>query len=158
MLELIHFCSRPAVLGCRDESSSGRSRNCSAKCSLINLRNGGQACLHHGEKWTHLESSVQPPPTRTMTVCERKIRQKHSLGSCSPIQYLPLWSFHESSATVISMLTGSLLTTSPTAMSSLFFGLATYLRLGAATRRVSGRAGVLEARAHEDLPDLWLGL
>lgn len=30
---------------------------------------------------THLESSDHPPPTRTITVCERKIRQKQSFGS-----------------------------------------------------------------------------
>lgn len=29
----------------------------------------------------YLESSDQPPPTRTMTVCDRKIRQKQSFGS-----------------------------------------------------------------------------
>lgn len=29
---------------------------------------------------THLLSSTQPPPTRTMTVFDRRIRQKQSLG------------------------------------------------------------------------------
>lgn len=68
--ELIHFSSAEGT-GRRGES--GTSRNASAKCSLINL-----------------ESSDHPPPTRTMTVCERRILQKHNFGSSSPIQYLPL--------------------------------------------------------------------
>lgn len=74
----------------------------------------------------HFESSDHPPPTRTITVCERSMRQKQSLGSAPPIQYFPLLSFHVSATTSTFMSTGRLLTTSPTATSSLFFGSATY--------------------------------
>ena len=56
------------------------------------------------------------------------MRQKHSFGSSPPIQYFPLLSCHVSwaTSTLMSTSTGSLLTTSPTATSSLLFGLATY--------------------------------
>src|ERR1700761_1441038 len=81
---------------------------------------------------THLDSSIQPPPTRTMTACERSIRQKQSFASSPPIQYFPLRSCHVSCATstLMSTSSGSLLTTSPTATSSLLLGLATYGFLG----------------------------
>jgi len=58
--ELIHFSSSPPGRGGDSESSL----KLSAKWFLMNLDN-----------------SCHPPPTRTMTVCERKIRQKQSFGS-----------------------------------------------------------------------------
>src|SRR6266851_871796 len=60
------------------------------------------------------------------------MRQKHSLASSPPIQYFPLLSCHVSwaTSTLMSTSAGSLLTTSPTATSSLLFGLATYGFLG----------------------------
>jgi hypothetical protein len=81
---------------------------------------------------THFDSSTQPPPTRTMTVRERSIRQKHNFARPSaPIQYLPDSSLH--SSTLVSEPTGrmgtltfSLFTILPTATSSLFFGLGIY--------------------------------
>jgi len=63
--ELIHFSSLDPNRGepnCGD--SGGIILNWSAKWSLMNLDN-----------------SCQPPPTRTITVCDRRIRQKHNLGS-----------------------------------------------------------------------------
>lgn len=43
------------------------------------------------------ESSTQPPPTRTMTVRDRKIRQKHNFARDPvPIQYRPDLSVHSS--------------------------------------------------------------
>ena len=60
------------------------------------------------------------------------MRQKQSLESSPPIQYFPLRSCHVSwaTSTLISTSSGRLLTTSPTATSSLLFGLATYGFLG----------------------------
>lgn len=65
-----------------------------------------------------------------MTVCDLRMRQKQSFGSWSPIQYLPLWSFQLSETPSILIPTGSLLTTSPTATSSLLLGFAMYVFLG----------------------------
>ena len=65
-----------------------------------------------------------------MTVCDRRILQKHSFGSESPIQYLPLSSCHAVGIASICTSAGSLFTTAPTATSCLFFGFATYDRRG----------------------------
>jgi len=65
-----------------------------------------------------------------MTVCDRRILQKHNFGSESPIQYLPLSSCHAVGIASIWTSAGSLFTTAPTATSSLFFGFATYDRRG----------------------------
>lgn len=55
---------------------------------------------------THRESSAQPPPTRTITVRLRRIRQKHSLARPSaPIQYLPDSSCQSSPAGAMGMST-----------------------------------------------------
>lgn len=49
---------------------------------------------------THRSNSIQPPPTRTMTVRLRSIRQKHSFARPShPIQYVPDASCHLSMST-----------------------------------------------------------
>jgi hypothetical protein len=86
-----------------------------------------------------------------MTICDRRIRQKQSLGSELPIQYFPLWSFHPSSTAEMLMFTGILLTTSPTATSIFDFGFATYLRFGCDPRReeLSEARGVPEFEVTE---------
>src|SRR6266702_6456749 len=107
-------------LGKKSEHVSEMSPYEAATCgSAINQRLEGME--------THLDSSIQPPPTRTMPACERSIRQKQSFGSSPPIQYFPLRSCHVSwaTSTLMSTSSGSLLTTSPTATSNLLLGLST---------------------------------
>jgi hypothetical protein len=81
-------------------------------------------CALQFEEMTYFDNFVHPPPTRTITVWEHNIRQKQSFGSWSPIQYSPLRSFQVSATIATLMFTRSLLTTSPMATSSLFFGFA----------------------------------
>ena len=123
--ELIHFSS--ACPGRGGEVSN--TRKLSAKCSEMNLgerpRQPHWIPQHHIESFTHFDNSDHPPPTRTITVCDRRIRQKHNFGSWSPIQYFPLWSLYVSVKPSTLIPTGSLFTTSPTATSSLLFGSAT---------------------------------
>lgn len=81
--ELIHFSSLDPNRGepnCGD--SGGIIRNWSAKWSLMNL----EKCQRTSEVTIHeciayLDNSCHPPPTRTITVWDRRIRQKHNLGS-----------------------------------------------------------------------------
>lgn len=90
-----------------------------------------QLIMHSiGINATNFESSDQPPPTRTITVCDLKMRQKQSLGSLPPIQYFPLLSFQVSATASTLISTGKLLMTSPRAISNLFFGFAIYFDLG----------------------------
>lgn len=82
--ELIHFSSLDPNRGEPNRGDSGGIiLNWSAKWSLMNLENG-QSTLGrtiHRECMTYLDNSCHPPPTRTITVCDRRIRQKHNLGS-----------------------------------------------------------------------------
>lgn len=66
------------------------------KCSRRNLI--GQLCPHSGKvryitsrhRASYLDSSIHPPPTRTMTIRLFRILQKHSFALPSyPIQYRP---------------------------------------------------------------------
>jgi hypothetical protein len=96
----------------------------------------------------------------TMTVWDRRIRQKHNFASSSsPIQYLPLLSSQPLEETAwIGTLTDILLTTLPTATSNLFLGLATYgFRTGGLG---TGGRGVLlkEILAALEYPEMDLAL
>lgn len=84
--ELIHFSSLDPNRGepnCGD--SGGIILNWSAKWSLMNLEKRKrtlEATIHRECMCiTYLDNSCHPPPTRTITVCDRRIRQKHNLGS-----------------------------------------------------------------------------
>lgn len=101
---------------------------------------------------THGSKPCQPPPTRTMTVLERRMRQKYNRPvSASPIQYMPDSSLYAPSAaemgtcicdekrgqrspksTNVQGHTSSSLTIRPTSTSTLRFGLTlyTFLTLG----------------------------
>lgn len=73
---LIHFSS-----GIPRGESVGKIRYRSAKWSSMNLENISVFKIQCLPEKTCFDSSCQPPPTRTMTVSERRIRQKQSLGS-----------------------------------------------------------------------------
>lgn len=67
----------------------GVSHSASAKWSRRNLPSISNRSRRR--RFTHFDSSTHPPPTRTMTVLDRRMRQKYSFALPSaPIQYLPV--------------------------------------------------------------------